>query len=124
MNKLIITFLLAFPLCSNAHVCKTWEYGNFSFSSFQKIKNDELLGTQYYVFWSAPNISASWMDNDVLAGNITVPLKKYFKVNSINPTKIMNSLGQQGWEAYSYQKKQDKEDRADHYNINFKKCKG
>ena len=89
---------------------------------FKKVENDELKGMQYYVFWSAPNIEGAWIDNNALTGNIKLPLKEYFKVKSINPTEIMNSLGSNGWEAYSYRRTQDKEDNADHFYVSFKQC--
>ena len=123
MKKVLAIFLFIIPLQGYSHECSKWEYGNLAFNTVKKIENDELLGIQYYVFWSAPNIAGSWLGDKVLTGNVKIPLREYFKVKSINPTEIMNSLGSVGWEVYSFERKTDSLENTDHYYVGFKQCK-
>lgn len=82
---------------------ETYEYAELSTLQILIKKDDTVIGQHIYVTWNDASSISVWKDNDPVAGSTQAHLKDRFKVSQIDPIKLLNSLGRDGWVAYSHQ---------------------
>ena len=110
--KFLLLLLLAVTTSAAAaqeQKCKQWLYSSLSFTATASVESEELKDVYTFVLWEAPNEIGMWQSNKPLSGTIDTTLTKHFGVKTVHPLSILNSLGQQGWEAYGFHLTQSQE---------------
>ena len=102
MKYLIFLGVFLFSTFASADECKSWEFAALSYTSSVKNVGEEKEEYSYFVMFHPPGEQEIWQDNKLKMGFSNKTLKEYFKIKSLHHIAILNSLGNQGWEAYGY----------------------
>ena len=119
---LLITLSLTFSTSCIAD-CKKWEYGSLLTTVTSNGKKPEDEKFDSVTVWRSPAGLTVWSNNKLLSSDTTdKSLTDYFLVKSLDPINILNSLGNFGWESYSFEipKFSDNEKSQ---NWQLKRCK-
>jgi len=124
---LLITLFVLFHNNAYSSECNKWQYSNLTILKEKIIEEDQendvkiLKGVNIHSIWNEPTKSGVWINNKKLGGNINSDLKTYFKISSISNIKLVNSIGEKGWEPFSIDYKVISE-REEKYYYHFKRC--
>ena len=102
VKYLIAIGVLLASASANADECKSWEYAALSYTSSTINLGDDKEGFSFFVMFHPPGEQEIWQDNKLKMGFSYKTLKEYFNIKSLHDVAILNSLGNQGWEAYGY----------------------
>jgi len=104
-----LLFLLTVLISGSAlgETCGGYEYGNLTIQQIlieEEIDGDPtLVGQILWTSWNQEAEIGTWMDDEFMSGNIKTPLKEYFDIRHIDKINILNSLGSEGWTAFSHE---------------------
>jgi len=122
VKYLIVIGIFLTSISANANECKSWEYAALSYTASTIILEDDKEEYSYFVMFHPPGEQEIWQDNKLKMGFSNKTLKEYFKIKSLHHVAILNSLGNQGWEAYGYYvNRPTKSDVTQSWQ--FKRCK-
>ena len=103
--------------------CSSFKYATLSIDEVLLLDEDRVLvGTNLSVFWSDGIAAGMWLNDEFLSGNIKSSIKTYFGISNLTAISILNSVGKDGWEAFSHIQNTP-EDRQFTNEWYFKKCK-
>ena len=122
MKYLIVISIFFASTFANADECNSWEYAALSYTASTINLGDDKEEYSYFVMFHPPGEQEIWQDDKLKMGFSNKTLKEYFKVKSLHHIAILNSLGNQGWEAYGYDmNRPTKSDATQSWQ--FKRCK-
>lgn len=83
--------------------CSSFKYATLSVDEVLLLDDDRVVaGTNLSVFWTDGIAVGMWHNDELLSGNIKSSIKTYFGISSSSAIDILNSVGKEGWEAFSH----------------------
>jgi len=123
MVKYLVVFLLLFSGFTYSSECAKWEYANLGYTTSSNGLEPEYEKFGYFVLWSNPKGLSTWQNNKLMMSGVTdKSMKEFFQIKSHDYISILNSLGNKGWESYSYDLYRRTEHEKNH-SWQFKRCK-